>query len=92
MNLVARVLLGLIVNAQVCLVFVCDRVVITCHFRLRLTIRRTYVRIVIGVITYDELLRVIRPFPVEKIIENNEKLFAAGLAAYDVEEKVEAEV
>lgn len=48
--------------------------------------------IVVGVIADDVFLCVLGPTPVEVVVEDEMKLGAARLAAYDVEEEVEAEV
>lgn len=48
--------------------------------------------IVIGMIADDVFLGVLGPTPVEVVVEDEMKLGAARLAAYDVEEEIEAEV
>lgn len=48
--------------------------------------------IVIRMIADDVFLGVLGPTPVEVVVEDEMKLGAARLAAYDVEEKVETEV
>ena len=109
----ARVLLRLIVDAQVGLVFVESRVfgvrigigtgrvwiVVRCFMMVMVVgigFRRIgaewVVRIVIGMIAYDELACVFRPTPVKEVVEYDEEFFAARFAAYDVKEEIETEV